>query len=391
MDEVVVNNLNTNSNSNSSNEAFQLNSSNYYENALRKLSHIFRTKNGESVKQLEDLWESVNSLHANQKTGETIASRPASPLSDQGTKRDISKVSSSSNLTTLSKKPKVTTNSNLPKSNTNNNASSLSKNVSSSKIKDMNKNTETQQITVFSSLNTQSSGNNDSSTNIKFDDINSVVDMLDFSCSMCNQFNQESNNKLIECRQCTKLFHQQCHSPKIDDTQISSDHETVSNNSKQLVWYISQCENCTQVKKSSSVSPTNDTENSSKTQKPTTLTQVSKNSSTNVVKGLAALATKLNTTTSSSSKLQNTTNTNNDDLFKKFKQTANTTTITTTTTNNNSNSTKKPASTTNTTSSPPSNPTISCSLSSAATNKSKNIFNINSSVKPNLVVSSVKK
>lgn len=33
-------------------------------------------------------------------------------------------------------------------------------------------------------------------------------------------FNQELNNKLIECRKCSNLYHQLCHVPKIKNEEI---------------------------------------------------------------------------------------------------------------------------------------------------------------------------
>ena len=54
----------------------------------------------------------------------------------------------------------------------------------------------------------------------------------------------EPNNKLIECRQCTHLYHQLCHSPKIENSQLEQQHTTNSSNDEQMVWYVSKCNKC---------------------------------------------------------------------------------------------------------------------------------------------------
>ena len=69
------------------------------------------------------------------------------------------------------------------------------------------------------------------------------------------QFNQELNNKLIECRKCACLFHQLCHTPLIKNEEIEQQSGSVNstdvggpedafNNNKQMVWYLPACQRC---------------------------------------------------------------------------------------------------------------------------------------------------
>lgn len=455
MDEILPYSQNNNNSSNTE-VSVSLGSSNYYESVLKKLNQIFKSKRSDSLKQLEDLWESVNLVKStspvpfNNSQVSTSTSTGESSL-----KRDISKLGTNSSTNQTVKKsklspvapvkqpvplPKPLSTNTLTKTSTNSNNSSQIK-PQSTKTTDnsvaIDDNVES--ITVFSSSSTSnnSTGVINSSNlpdNIKFEDINSVVDMLDFSCITCKQFNQESNNKLIECRQCTKLFHQQCHNPKIEDSQLEK--QNTSTNSYQLIWYVKKCEMCNSENKTKIVEASNDVEMLPEIAVQATITSDNSknivknensfdnsnhkrklsnelassnkqsqaiNSSSNGIKGLAALATKLNApnpTTNSSllSKLQNTTNTssNQDDLFKKFKQqtTNSATTAAPTngiTTNNKLVNGKKVQSGSSTTTTTTTTAKNSCSLASTNTSSKNNIFNLNSSTKPNLIAMSSKK
>ncbi len=57
------------------------------------------------------------------------------------------------------------------------------------------------------------------------------------------QFNQELNNKLIECKACNHLYHQLCHHPKIENNQLEK-HPSNIVNEEQMVWYLSKCHKC---------------------------------------------------------------------------------------------------------------------------------------------------
>ena len=78
-----------------------------------------------------------------------------------------------------------------------------------------------------------------------------------FCLSLCHSsnFNQESNNKLIECKKCTKLYHQQCHTPQLGSIDIetsspvSSQHE--SNNLEIKQWVLPECSACKSVSSTS--------------------------------------------------------------------------------------------------------------------------------------------
>ena len=48
-------------------------------------------------------------------------------------------------------------------------------------------------------------------------------------------------NRLIECRECTRLFHQQCHQPRIENDEL----EPAGNgDERQMSWYFAKCTNC---------------------------------------------------------------------------------------------------------------------------------------------------
>lgn len=124
------------------------------------------------------------------------------------------------------------------------------------------------------------------------------LDMLDdFTCVVCKNFNQELNNKLVECRKCTSLYHQICHVPRIKNEEIddkdfeectsckngsaSSDDEIANINSKSVPRITVRSPNSLSVKSSDS-SP-----------------ESSKNGSS---KGLAGLQTKLINSTQQNAK-----------------------------------------------------------------------------------------
>jgi hypothetical protein len=121
----------------------------------------------------------------------------------------------------------------------------------------------------------------------------------DFTCIVCKKFNQELNNKLVECRKCTNLYHQLCHIPRIRDDEIDEKD-------------IEECATC----KSSSevISSDNDTEMLPATIRVKSPGTVFTNLSANTqqvtdkkpgngsgIKGLASLANKFNGATTTSS------------------------------------------------------------------------------------------
>ncbi len=71
--------------------------------------------------------------------------------------------------------------------------------------------------TTSSSLSSKINKPNVTKANVS----NASLNMLDdFTCVVCRNFNQELNNKLVECRKCSNLYHQLCHAPKIRNEEI---------------------------------------------------------------------------------------------------------------------------------------------------------------------------
>ncbi len=40
------------------------------------------------------------------------------------------------------------------------------------------------------------------------------------------------------------MYHQLCHTPKIENSQLEQQHTTNSSNDEQMVWYVSKCNKC---------------------------------------------------------------------------------------------------------------------------------------------------
>jgi len=55
---------------------------------------------------------------------------------------------------------------------------------------------------------------------------------LDCTCIECKSFNQESNNKLMECSSCQNLYHQECHDPPVSNSEASD---------PRLIWNCTRC------------------------------------------------------------------------------------------------------------------------------------------------------
>jgi len=77
---------------------------------------------------------------------------------------------------------------------------------------------------------------------------------LDCTCIVCKSFNQESNNKLLECSSCQNLYHQECHEPP------------VGNFDPRIIWNCSQCTRKASPSRSSSSSRSTSVEKTSKSQ-----------------------------------------------------------------------------------------------------------------------------
>lgn len=54
----------------------------------------------------------------------------------------------------------------------------------------------------------------------------------DLTCVVCKGMDVGARNRLVECVECHSLYHQECHTPHIVDTQFDD---------PRLVWYCSNC------------------------------------------------------------------------------------------------------------------------------------------------------
>ncbi|XP_046623283.1 integrator complex subunit 12-like [Neodiprion virginianus] len=62
----------------------------------------------------------------------------------------------------------------------------------------------------------------------------------DLTCVICKGMDVGARNRLVECVECHSLYHQECHTPHILDTQIDD---------PRLVWYCSSCSKSQQASK----------------------------------------------------------------------------------------------------------------------------------------------
>ncbi|XP_046747600.1 integrator complex subunit 12 [Diprion similis] len=62
----------------------------------------------------------------------------------------------------------------------------------------------------------------------------------DLTCVICKGMDVGARNRLVECVECHSLYHQECHTPHILDTQIDD---------PRLVWYCSNCSKSQQASK----------------------------------------------------------------------------------------------------------------------------------------------
>lgn len=63
-----------------------------------------------------------------------------------------------------------------------------------------------------------------------------LKDLEDLHCVVCGRIDLSAKNRLIECTKCNALYHQECHTPQISDTELTNGQEStwccVSCNSK---------------------------------------------------------------------------------------------------------------------------------------------------------------
>lgn len=51
-------------------------------------------------------------------------------------------------------------------------------------------------------------------------------DFADLACFVCGRIDFGAKNRLIECTKCTLMYHQECHTPQIADTELNNDQES---------------------------------------------------------------------------------------------------------------------------------------------------------------------
>ena len=254
-----------------------------YEMYINKLTHILLYKardKSDKLAQLEELWNSLSeSRQQSTTTTEATASTAASKQQLQQpakTKRDPTDSTQQISTHVPPKKLKLANNNNnnttssrslavSPSSNSNHSDSSSSSSSSSSYSGSSDHSASSLKVSVLHKANRTSSAmdiaataNSDNSRSSSVDcDMSStatesasaaaaacVVNMLELSCVVCAQFSQESNNKLVECRQCSRLYHQLCHAPAIDKQDLESDPSSSSSNNDTLDLYLPQCSAC---------------------------------------------------------------------------------------------------------------------------------------------------
>lgn len=55
----------------------------------------------------------------------------------------------------------------------------------------------------------------------------------DLACVVCRRIDFVAKNRLIECTKCNSLYHQECHSPQIKDSELANEQEAA--------WLCSEC------------------------------------------------------------------------------------------------------------------------------------------------------
>lgn len=176
-------------------------------------------------------------------------------------------------------------------------------------------------------------------------DMSETADLDDMltglTCHVCKKFNQENNNKLIECSNCKNMFHQLCHRPPLAPDELeeqcsecispasssNNNNNTAAAESTPLSRDGSLDEPQDDHSKESSASTVNIGSSTSLLNSPGSGNNVKQTQGQQLfaMKGLAALATKFNPTQAPSS--APIVSSKNNDLFNKFKQSASSTSL----------------------------------------------------------------
>lgn len=173
---------------------------NAYDSALKQLIVILKSKASDNLKQLEELWDSINyspsgtEASSNNKNGKTRTSPTPSSSSQSPV--------------------------NIMSENSNDSSSSTSSNLKRDYSKTSTTNSSSRPIKRIKP-SSESARPNPSIKSVQKSKKDNNIDMLDdFTCIVCKNFNQVINNKLIECRKCSSLYHQLCHVPKIRNDDV---------------------------------------------------------------------------------------------------------------------------------------------------------------------------
>jgi hypothetical protein len=286
-----------NSNNSKIGKNSQNGSQNTYDSALKQLVNILKSKANDNLKQLEDLWDSINCAAQITKIEDNVTNKPSQGLRTSPTPSS----SSRSPITSMS--------DNSNDSNSSTGSSSMKRDISKitnpppanrymkkSKIEISTKNNSIENNSK-QHLNGSKKTVKMSITKTKEQTNNNSMDMLDdYTCIVCKQLNQELHNKLVECRKCTGLYHQQCHLPRIRNDEIEDkDFEECS--TCKISFTMDQKSENTEIM--SLTRPTNNNNNifsnlSNNNIDLNSSPSDSNTKSTTGTKGLAGLATKFN-------------------------------------------------------------------------------------------------
>ncbi|KAK2161102.1 hypothetical protein LSH36_121g05029 [Paralvinella palmiformis] len=72
---------------------------------------------------------------------------------------------------------------------------------------------------------------NDSSNFPGLDAEQFATDMMDLACVVCKRLDMTSGNRLLDCQECHRLYHQECHKPPVNEDV----------DDPRFVWYCSKC------------------------------------------------------------------------------------------------------------------------------------------------------
>ncbi|XP_066586687.1 integrator complex subunit 12-like isoform X3 [Prorops nasuta] len=116
----------------------------------------------------------------------------------------------------------------------------------------------------------------------------------DLTCVICKGMDVGARNRLVECVECHSLYHQECHTPHILDSQIDV---------PRLVWYCSDCTKSQATKERSSPKPVIDTKAKEQKKSSSSTKHIEKYKSSSSSSSLSQSVNGNNTGASSSGKV----------------------------------------------------------------------------------------